>query len=157
MDNNSSPNIGSFFKKFFDITFWKFIIVGIVNTLFGTGIMFLFYNVFHFDYWISSASNYIFGSILSYFLNKFFTFKSKKNSKKDIIKFTINITLCYAIAYGAAKPLVKWILSGASTSVQENLAMLVGMGLFVILNYCGQRFFVFTDKSKLRDKKKNEK
>ena len=51
--------------KFFDRTFWKFILVGIANTLFGTGIMFVFYNVLHLSYWISSASNYFFGSILS--------------------------------------------------------------------------------------------
>ena len=31
-------------KKIFDLTFWKFILVGIANTLFGTAIMFLFYN-----------------------------------------------------------------------------------------------------------------
>ena len=58
-----------------DPTVYRFILVGIVNTLFGTAIMFVFYNVFHLSYWISSASNYFFGSILSYFLNKSFTFR----------------------------------------------------------------------------------
>ncbi|MBR5260556.1 MAG: GtrA family protein, partial [Oscillospiraceae bacterium] len=62
-------------RKFLDKTFLRFVAVGVVNTLFGSGIMFLFYNVFHFGYWISSASNYVFGSILSYFLNKHFTFR----------------------------------------------------------------------------------
>lgn len=32
------------------------------------------------------------------------------------------------------------ILNGASKSIKENSAILVGMGLFVLLNYCGQRF-----------------
>ena len=50
-------------------------LVGVANTLFGTAVMFLFYNLFHFDYWVSSAANYVFGSILSYILNRFFTFK----------------------------------------------------------------------------------
>lgn len=72
-----------FLAKFFDKTFWKFILVGIANTLFGTAIMFVFYNVFHLSYWVSSASNYIFGSILSYFLNKHFTFQSKDNSPQE--------------------------------------------------------------------------
>ena len=36
--------------KFFDVTFWKFILVGIANTIVGTGVMFVFYNVFHFSY-----------------------------------------------------------------------------------------------------------
>ncbi|MCD7918956.1 MAG: GtrA family protein [Clostridiales bacterium] len=128
--------------KFFDKTFWKFILVGIANTLFGTGIMFLFYNVFHLSYWVSSASNYIFGSILSYFLNKHFTFQSRDNSPKSILRFALNITVCYLVAYGVAKPLVRYLFSGLGTTLQDNLAMLGGMCIFVALNYCGQRFFV---------------
>lgn len=135
------------FKKFFDITFWKFILVGVANTIFGTGIMFVFYNVFHFSYWISSASNYIFGSILSYFLNRLFTFKSSENTARTLPRFVIGISLCYLIAYGLAKPLAAAVLAGFSRNIQENIAMLVGMGLFVILNYISQRFFVFKDKS----------
>lgn len=129
--------------KFFDITFWKFILVGIANTLFGTGIMFVFYNVLHFNYWISSASNYVFGSILSYILNRLFTFKSSDNTLNTLPRFVINITLCYLVAYGLAKPIVSSILSGLAQNLQENIAMLVGMCLFVALNYIGQRFFVF--------------
>lgn len=133
----------AFVLKFFDVTFWKFIIVGVINTLFGTAIMFVFYNVFHLSYWISSASNYFFGSILSYFLNKYFTFKSKDNSGKSLVRFVVNITVCYLLAYGGAKPLARWIFSGASASLQDNMAMLAGMCFFVAFNYIGQRFFVF--------------
>lgn len=129
--------------KFFDITFWKFIIVGIINTLFGTSIMFIFYNVFHFSYWISSASNYFFGSILSYVLNKYFTFNNKVESRKTIIRFIINISVCYLVAYGIAKPISEKLLSVFSQTVQTNVAMLIGMCLFVGLNYIGQRYFVF--------------
>lgn len=74
-------------NKWVDKTFLKFILVGIINTLFGTAIMFSFYNIFHFNYWISSGANYFFGSILSYFLNKYFTFEYKGNNIKTIVKF----------------------------------------------------------------------
>ena len=137
--------IKDYAKKFLDITFLKFAIVGVANTIFGTAVMFVFYNVFHFSYWISSASNYILGSILSYFLNKYFTFKTKDKSFKSILRFVINITLCYFIAYGVAKPLVRIILVSATVSLQDNASMLVGMCLFVLLNYIGQRFFVFKE------------
>lgn len=130
-------------KKIFDGTFYKFIIVGIINTVFGTGIMFICYNLIHLNYWISSASNYIFGSILSYFFNKYFTFKDYNNSKKTILKFIINITICYLVAYGLAKPIIKYLLINQNKKIQENIAMIVGMGLFVICNYLGQRLVVF--------------
>ncbi len=122
----------------------KFILVGVANTLFGMTIMFVLYNVFHVSYWWSSAANYFFGSILSYILNKRFTFKHKGNVTGSAIRFTLNILVCYLLAYGIAKPLMLWILSGSSKSTQENVAMLVGAVLFTTLNYLGQRFFAFS-------------
>ena len=142
-------------SKSFDRTFWKFILVGVANTLFGTGIMFVFYNVFHFSYWISSASNYFFGSILSYLLNRMFTFRSEETTTKTLPRFVINISLCYLLAYGMAKPLVSHILSVFSQNIQENIAMLVGMCLFVGLNYIGQRFFVFKGKRNSEQQENN--
>ena len=129
--------------KLFDKTTIKFLIVGVINTLVGTSIMFFLYNLLHVNYWISSASNYIIGSIVSYFLNKYFTFQSKEKSLAMVARFVINISVCYLLAYGCAKPLMRLALKDASIAVQENLAMLTGMILFVILNYLGQRFVVF--------------
>ena len=132
-----------FLSKFLDKTFLRFVIVGVINTIFGTAIMFVFYNVFHLSYWISSASNYFFGSILSYFLNKHFTFQYKERDLGVVGRFILNISVCYLAAYGIAKPLFRWMLSGFSASVQDNVAMLGGMVLFVMFNYLGQRFFSF--------------
>ena len=130
-------------SKLFDQTFWKFILVGMINTVFGTTVMFVSYNFLHFNYWISSALNYILGSILSYLLNKHFTFQNKERSWRVVVRFVINISVCYLIAYGVAKPVVANVLVNAPVKVRENGAMLVGMCLFVGLNYLGQRFFAF--------------
>ena len=133
-------------KKFTDKTFFKFIIVGIINTVVGTAIMFILYNVFNFSYEISSGANYFFTSILSYFLNKYFTFKSKEKSVSEIIRFALNIIVCYVLAYGIAKRLAFLVLGFLDKRLRENIAMVVGMGLFTILNYFGQRFFSFRKK-----------
>lgn len=129
-----------------DPTVYRFVLVGIVNTLFGTAIMFVFYNVFHLSYWVSSASNYFFGSVLSYFLNKSFTFRYGKTDLKSITRFTINILVCYLVAYGIPKPVMRHLLSTYNVSVQENVSMMLGMTIFIGLNYVGQRFFVFRTK-----------
>ena len=60
----------------------RFIIVGVINTVIGTTIMFGMYNLLGINYWISTASNYILVSILSYYLNKHFTFKNKEKDKE---------------------------------------------------------------------------
>lgn len=144
-----------FIKQFFDIKFWKFILVGIFNTLIGNGLMFVLYNFtplkdtdlgFIDGYWISSALGYIIGSVVSYFLNKHFTFKNNEKGIKPALKFAINIAVCYLLAYGLAQPLVEWILSSQSETIKTNLAMLTGMCLFVAFNYIGQRFFAFKEK-----------
>ena len=121
----------------------KFVMVGIVNTIVGTTIMFVFYNVFHLSYWVSSASNYFFGSILSYFLNKYYTFQYQKKEWHSLVRFIINIVGCYLLAYGIAKPLMKLLLADYNQVIQENVSMLFGMALFVVFNYLGQRFFTF--------------
>ena len=121
-------------QKLIDITTVKFLLVGVINTL-----------VLGCSYWVSSAGNYIVGSIVSYFLNKYFTFKNHQKSAKTVLKFVVNIAGCYLVAYGLAKPVAAWIFSGFSVKTQENIAMLAGMCIFVGMNYLGQRFVVFRE------------
>ncbi len=130
-------------KSIIDMKLLKFIIVGVVNTIVGMAIMFGLYNLAGVSFIISTASNYILTSILSYYLNKYFTFRDNKKSWKQIFRFTINIAVCYVLAYGLAKPLVSLCLSGQTKSRQENIAMFAGMCLFTGFNYIGQRFYAF--------------
>ena len=130
-------------KIFYDKTFIKFIIIGIINTIVGAGVMFGLYNIFHCSYWFSSIMNYVIGSIVSFFLNKYWTFKSRAFSFKEVLYFTVNIAVCFFIAYGLAKPFAMYLLNGYSLSVQENTAMFIGMVIFTGLNYLSQRFIVF--------------
>ena len=132
----------------FDKTFLKYLAVGCFNTLFGSAIMFTAYNLLHLPYTISVGANYVIGSIVSYFLNKRFTFGRKGRSPRTALRFALNIAVCCVIAYGVARPLTHSLLSGVGQSVQDNGAMLVGMVLFVMLNYIGQRFFTVRDSEK---------
>lgn len=134
-----------FIKRCFQAESIRFVIVGVSNTIIGTAVMFIAYNVFGLGYWISSALNYIVGSIFSYFANKYFTFKSEKKSWKEIVRFVVNIAVCYGIAYGIAKPLINILLGqmGLPVSILEQISLVMGMCIFVVVNFCGQKFFVF--------------
>ena len=135
-------------SQLIDKSFVTFLVVGVVNTLFGTAIMLVLYNVFGCSYWVSSFCDYLFGSILSYFLNKHFTFHYQGTDWRSIVKFALNIVVCYLIAYSLALPLTRQVLQHweLSTPVVENVAMLVGTGLFMVINYIGQKFFAFKRK-----------
>ena len=130
-------------KSWIDGTVPRFLLVGVVNTLVGCGAMFLLYNLAHWSYWFSSAANYVLGGVVSFFLNKYFTFRKKSWSWGQVVRFVANVAVCWLLAYGLAQPLVRHLLAEWPVKVQENGAMLVGMCLYTALNYLGQRFFAF--------------
>lgn len=133
-------------KKFFDPSMLRFLLVGVVNTLVGAGIMFLLYNLAGCSYWLSSAANYIVGGVVSYFLNKYYTFKNTERSWRQVLRFALNVAVCWLFAYGIAKPLALRLLAGFDEKLQTNAAMLAGLCLYTALNYLGQRFFAFRAK-----------
>jgi putative flippase GtrA len=126
-----------------DKIFVKFIIVGVINTIFGSVLIFTLYNACGMSYWLSSGVSYILASVLSFFLNKYFTFAVKKWSFFMVAAFIVNIAVCYAVAYGLAKPAMNYFLQNNSQKLRENVALLAGICLFTVLNYLGQRFVVF--------------
>lgn len=129
--------------KLLDGTVVRFLLVGVINTLVGCGAMFLLYNLAHWSYWLSSAANYVLGGVVSFFLNKYFTFRKREWSWRQAGRFAVNVAVCWLLAYGLAKPLVLAVLEGRPVWLQENGAMAVGMCLYTALNYLGQRFFAF--------------
>ena len=121
MNNQENKNgkVSCFLKKFFDIKFWKFILVGIINTVVGEGVVLLLTNPVGWKQysWGPGAAAFIgvvVGSIVSFFLNKSFTFKNKEKGWKD--------------------------------TFAGNLSWAVGAAVFVMVNYIGQRFFAFKEK-----------
>lgn len=155
-------------KQVFDLKLLKFLFVGVLNTIVGYLLTVLFMNIMNLGYWPSTALSYILASIMSYFLNKYFTFKNTEKGIKPILRFSLNIAVCYVLAYGIAQPLVgfimklefvaAWVASfintpfmlslfgGDVTKFCDNVAVLAGMGLFMCFNYLGQRFFAFKQK-----------
>jgi putative flippase GtrA len=128
-----------------DPVFFKFILVGIVNTAAGSAIMFILYNLAGFGYWASSLLNCGIASVLSFFLNKYFTFGVRDWSLKMVIFFSAVIAASYITAYGIAKPFIYWLLWNFDGRIRDNAAMLTGMGLFTAINYLGQRCITFKD------------
>jgi putative flippase GtrA len=132
----------------FDRILLKFILVGGINTLVGSVIMFLLYNFTGLGYWVSSGASYIAGSVLSFFLNKYVTFGVKKWSGFMIAAFIATIAISYVFAYGVSKPAMNYLLRDVSRQIRDNAALLTGMCLFTGINYLGQRLIVFRSNHK---------
>ncbi len=133
-------------------------IVGVVNTLMGWLIMFLLYNLVHLNYWLSSAISYLIGGIYSYHANSRVTFRVEERDRWLPWRFAVNVIICYLAAYSVAKPLVKYVLSAQPKVIVDNIAMVVGTGLYIIMNFFGQKFLVFRKRNiKAQEERGEEK
>jgi len=142
--------------KHIDKSVFRFALVGVVNTVVGLAIELCCLNILGFGFWGSTITNYTLTSILSYFLNKHFTFENKTKSIGQIFKFAANIVVCYLISHVIAESACRAILSWMEQGLRDNISMLVGMGLFTVTNYIGQRIVVFASKEKKQDSIGNE-
>lgn len=133
--------------SFFDRKFLIYIAVGIGNTILGVTLMFLLYSKAGFGYWGSSMVSYMVASVVSFVLNRRLTFQSNLPLFGAIIRFSLNIGICYVLAYSVSRLIVFGLLCGSELPISavEKTSMLVGMGIFTVISYMGQRFFVFRD------------
>lgn len=127
-------------------SFFRFLLVGVGNTLLSLLLMFLLEDL---GYWPSTAIAYVAGAILSFFLNRSFTFHSKEAFLKSVWKFALNVAICYVLGYGLARLLIRTPeLTAVPLIWFDRLRKLVGMALYTLFNYFGQRFFVFFKREK---------
>lgn len=85
---------------------------------------------------ISKAISFICGSIVGFIINKLWTFESKKFSKSEIFKYTILYTITASIN-AWINNIVLYLLS------IQLFAFLCATVVSTILNFLGQKFFVF--------------
>ena len=128
--------------RLIDSSIPKFLLVGVGNTLLSLFLMFLLEGL---GYWPSTAIAYVAGAVMSFFLNRRFTFHSQETLGRSAVKFAVNVAVCYVAGYGLAKVLVPIPQEPNAVPVIwfERLSKLVGMGLYTVFNYFGQRFFAF--------------
>ena len=147
-------------KSLFDEKMWKFLLVGVLNTLVGNGLSFLLLRIVPWECFgcgsaaavnISAGISTVLASIMSYYLNKHFTFRYQGKDRAVALRFALNIVVCYVIAYNIIASLTVFILSGQSKWIVEYGSMIVGMCSFVACNYFGQRFFAFREKEEPKD------
>ncbi|MEW9699896.1 GtrA family protein [Paenibacillus sp. SI8] len=127
-------------------SFARFLLVGLFNTLIGLTTSFALFNMLHLNYWMSTFAGNTVGAIVSYTLNRTFTFRSKVSVQRSWWKFALVILFCYGISYG-----ISWLLANAlsfllpdlHTSWLHNGAILIGNGIYTIGNYLGHKYFTF--------------
>jgi hypothetical protein len=57
--------------------------------------------------------------------------------------FILTIVCSYILAYSIAKPVMHALLAAYNLKIRDNVSLFVGMCVFTLLNYMGQRFIAF--------------
>jgi putative flippase GtrA len=126
-------------------TFFRFLLVGLINTCVGLFIIFFLLNTVHLSYWVSTFTGNVVGACVSYCLNRSFTFNSQVSFQRGLPKFFTIILICYVGSYFFSEKLLFWLnqFQMVSPSVEQNGAVLLGSVLYTISNYLGQKYLVF--------------
>ncbi|MGN1235037.1 MAG: GtrA family protein [Christensenellaceae bacterium] len=149
-------------KLYYDMRI-RFLFVGCLNTAIGFGtdalVCFLFqrftstpaaiYQV------VAIWTGTLLGAINSYFWNKYFTFRSKKKSWREIGRFALVYIGCFLFSYLSQMGLQAW-LGYADASWAFYLVKLGVLVVQTLLSWFGQKYFSFR-KGKNNDLTSEEK
>ncbi len=146
--NHSISNIHDYPKQ--TNSFFRFILVGVVNTLVGLSIIFTLLQVLGLPYFLSTFIGNSIGALVSFQLNKTFTFQSNKPVHRSAPLFILVVVVSYFSAYSFSDYVADGIGSfqfNLFSISNENIAVLLGTGLYTVFNYLGQKYFVFIEKA----------
>lgn len=113
---------------------YRFFIAGVSAVITDFIIYYMLIN--HMDHSYSKVISFFSGTIVSYLINKFWTFEEKNRSAKELLKFLVlyTLTLCINVAVN------KIILEFTNVVI---LGFLFATGTSTVLNFIGQKWWVF--------------
>ena len=149
------------FTKIFDKTFWLYVVLGLLNYGVCNLIMLILYNSFRVERTPSLIIEFVLQTGISFVLNRYVTFRGLKISKYWPLKFVISIGLSYLFAKVLLLDVFEYLInvqpfcaisdwvqnlvarSAESPVFRENLVILACTMTYCVVNYIGQRYYVF--------------
>ena len=126
----------------------SYIIVGGLSTVANWIATYILNNMFHWGYWPTSIVTFSVGMIFTFVANRKFTFRSDVPVRVLFPRFLLNVAVCFAVSYGLMQAVLGWFFANvwAPPFSADGLNTLTGIAancLYIVLNYIGQKFFVF--------------
>jgi putative flippase GtrA len=115
---------------------FRFLVVGGINTAVGYG-SFALFTWLGMHYFVASTLSTILGVANSFVWNKYFTFRSRKRSGRELVRFISVYCLSYALNLALLKLMVDtWGFS-------QYAAGAVALAFTTLISYLGHNFFSF--------------
>lgn len=126
-------------NKFFSLEFLRFVFIGIINTLTHNGVYIVLLNFL--PYLGANTIAFILSTIISFFLNCYFTFKVKPTLKKFII-FPISCLPNFVIQSTGITILIEYI------KISKTYAAFCASIIAIPITFILMRFLIKLDPSK---------
>ncbi len=148
-------------KKLLDKTFWLYVGLGILNYGICNAIMLFLHNVCHVETTASLIIEFTMQTAASFLLNRYVTFRGVSISRWWPVKFVVSVGVSYLLAkvllYKAFEYLITlpffisiadWVQGLIAKTAdplvfRHNLVMLACTFTYCVINYVGQRYYVF--------------
>lgn len=114
----------------------KYLCVGILNTCVGYGVIFLLV-------WcgmmieVANILGYAVGILVSYLLNKSFTFQSKQSHRRDLPRFVLAMGIAFLCQFTFVSILYRFM------GVNAYIALVIGGGVYVVVGFVCSKVWVF--------------
>lgn len=113
----------------------RFLVSGASAVAMDTVLYFILVNFYMLS--LSKGISFLCGTLTAYLLNKFWTFQKPVHSKNEIIKFTVLYTSTLGVNVSINALFLVYISSF------KPIAFVVATGVSTILNFTGQKWWVF--------------
>jgi len=117
--------------------FARFLLVGVLNTCLGYTIIFSSMYLLGLSPILSNALGYLIALLISFILNRTFTFKSRGRSSSELLRFLA----VFAVAYCVNLAVLYELLNSSFT--HEAVSQIIAGVVYVVLSYVMNKFLVF--------------
>ncbi len=123
-----------------DKHFYKYLGIGVVNTIVGYSIIFSLMYI-GLNAFMSNFTGYLIGITVSYYLNKKFNFKSNKPHKEVFPKFFLSLFVAYLSNLGVLAVSIKLLM------IDKYISQIIAGIIYVIIGFLGSKYFTFYNKN----------
>ena len=126
-------------KNITDKHFYKYLGIGVVNTIVGYSIIFSLLYI-GLNAFMSNFAGYLIGITVSYYLNRKFNFKSNKPHKEAFPKFFLSLFIAYLAN------LLMLAISLKLLMIDKYISQIIAGAIYVIIGFLGSKYFAFQGK-----------
>lgn len=119
--------------------FVRFLVVGLLNTSAGLLCIYGAMWAFGLDYRLANVIGYLVGSVLSFVLNRSWTFRYDGVWWLSAIRWSAVVGACFLLNFGVV------VLLYEKFHVPVGIAQLAGVACYTAASFVGGRFFAFRD------------